>query len=102
MATTFDSDDESYQRWLAANPDGYVINTGRGKPPSYMVLHRARCRKISDYNKVAREGGFTERDLIKVCSMNLADLRNWVRQHGRTDGSFSGKCGLCKPCIGAG
>src|SRR4051794_20629624 len=97
MATIFDADDDPYQRWLAANPHGYVINTGRSMSPSYMVLHRARCAKIRDYNEMARKGGFTERDYIKVCSTDVNDLRDWVRQHGRPDGSFSRECSICNP-----
>jgi hypothetical protein len=97
MATVFDSGDGPYQDWLAANPDGYVINTVRSKSASYMVLHRARCSTIRNYTKMAGEGGFTERAYIKVCSTSVDDLRNWVRQHDRPDGSFSKECGHCKP-----
>lgn len=93
----FAKDDASYQAWLKQHPDGYVINTPRGKPASYMVLHTARCSKIGDYNKMARPGGFTERDYIKICATDVASLRAWVRRHGRPDGSFTSICSICKP-----
>jgi hypothetical protein len=97
MVTVFDGDDGGYHAWLAANPHGYVVNTGRGMSSSYMVLHRASCLTIGEYNETAREGGFTERAYIKVCSESIPDLRDWVRQHGRADGSFSSECGRCNP-----
>jgi hypothetical protein len=95
MATVFDNDDQAYQHWLAANPDGYVINTPRGMPASYMVLHHARCSTIRDYNQMAQQGGFTERQYVKICSPTVDDLREWVRQNGRPDGTFSSECSLC-------
>jgi hypothetical protein len=91
----FDSDDNAYQAWLAANPNGYVINTRRDFEPSYMVLHRASCRTIREYTDMAGEGGFTERDYVKVCAESVSALREWVRQHGRPEGTFSNECGFC-------
>src|SRR5437879_3046673 len=39
--------DHEYQRWLADNPNGFVLNTTRTHSPGYMVLHRASCPHIS-------------------------------------------------------
>jgi hypothetical protein len=98
----FDGDDDAYQAWLEDHPGGYVINTRRrpGFDPSLMVLHRASCRLIRDYNEMAQEGGFTERKYVKICSVSISALREWVRQHGRPDGSFSKECSHCNPCDG--
>lgn len=93
----FANDDASYLRWLARHPSGFVINTPRSKPSNYMVIHRASCPTISNYTKMAQPGGFTERDYIKICSANIPALRAWVKEHGRSDGSFSGTCGRCNP-----
>lgn len=93
----FDDDEAGYLDWLSRNPQGFVINTPRGRPTNYMVLHRATCRSISQYNRMARPGGFTERDYIKICAPDVAGLQDWTRQHGRSDGSFSQVCQLCKP-----
>jgi hypothetical protein len=95
MSILFDDNDHSYQRWLVANPHGYVINTRRRLSPSYMVLHRASCSSIRKYSSVALPGALTERSYVKVCAAGVADLRNWLRQHGRTDGAPSKECGLC-------
>jgi hypothetical protein len=33
----------------------------------------------------------------KVCASNIEQLKEWVRLHGRPDGSFSRVCKTCKP-----
>jgi hypothetical protein len=93
----FQNDDAAYLHWLAQHPRGFVINTPRGKPASYMVLHRATCASVGEYNRMARPGGFTERSYIKICAPDIESLRTWVRQHGRLDGSFSAHCSRCDP-----
>lgn len=95
-AQTF-SNDAEYQKWLADHPNGFVVNTGRAPSPKYMVLHRARCRYISDLVHEAEPGGFTERDYIKVAAVDLESLRDWVMTQGRPNGSFSSECSFCKP-----
>lgn len=95
MASIFDGNDEAYQAWIAANPDGWILNTRRNLTPSYMVLHSAQCSSIHNYNDMAQPGGFTERSFVKVCSTEIEDLRSWVRNHGRSDGSFSNECSHC-------
>jgi hypothetical protein len=85
-------DDETYFRWLAEHSEGYIVNTTRNKSPDYMILHRAFCQSISEYSSVAKPGGFTERDYIKVCSDQIEGLKDWVRQHGRPNGTFSSEC----------
>lgn len=94
----FNDDDDGYQRWLADHPNGYVVNTSRTISPTYMVLHRATCRSISEYKPQHAPGAFTERDFVKACADTVVDLRRWVRGHGRPDGSFtSDTCPQCKP-----
>jgi len=93
----FSENEKEFQAWLAQNPDGFVINTRRNRPPSYMVLHRATCSKIWEYNRMARPGGFTERNHIKICSSTKRNLSDWVKLNGRSDGSFSKRCSFCKP-----
>lgn len=96
-ANLFDGNDLLYQAWLQSNPQGFVINARRRLTPSYMVLHRASCSSIRRYRAAASDGAFTERDYIKVCDLKIESLRGWVREHGRSDGSFSNECGMCKP-----
>lgn len=73
-AQTFQNDAD-YQQWLAGHPDGFVVNTRRGSSPNYMVLHRARCRCVSDPIHEAGPGGFTERQFIKVAADDIESLR---------------------------
>ena len=94
-AEIFDRNDLTYQSWLKANSDGYVLNSRRTIDPSYLVLHRASCHFIKRYTSVVKDGAFTERGYIKICSSNLSSLRNWVKKQGRSDGSFSKECGYC-------
>ena len=91
----FDNDDNAYLAWLDHYLDGFVINTTRSRNASYMVLHRAGCPHISIPRKMVGPGGFTEREYIKICSINVESLRKWVRENGRRDGSFSSEC----PCV---
>ncbi len=100
MISEFDGNDNLYQAWLAAHPRGFVINTTRrpARRAAYMVLHRARCARISRYTQIARPpGAFTERDYVKVCAPTVEELRAWAKTHGRPDGSFSNECGFCNP-----
>ena len=95
MALIFDGNDEAYQAWIAANPDGWVLNARRSLTTRYMVLHSVQCSSIRTYNDMAQPGGFTERAFVKICSPEIEDLRSWVRIHGRPDGSFSKECSHC-------
>jgi hypothetical protein len=93
----FEGDDHAYLTWLNHHADGFVINTPRSRDVNYMVLHCATCFSISTYTRMARPGGFTERQYIKICGTTIESLRAWVRTHGRQDGSFSSECQNCRP-----
>jgi hypothetical protein len=95
----FDSDDSPYYRWLEMHPHGYVLNTSRGRSADHMVLHSAKCPHISQPLHESASGGFTERDYIKICADSIDALQEWVRAHGRPDGSFSSECQKCKPTV---
>ncbi len=98
MCVIFDDGDAPYLAWLDEHPDGYVLNRRRRSSDDYLVLHRATCWLISQYTRMARPGGFTERHYIKVCTDTLSKLHLYARTRGgRSDGSFSKKCGVCSP-----
>lgn len=97
MATEFAGDDAAYLDWLASHPGGFVLNVRSRPDPFYMVLHRATCRTISAIANEADFGGYTERAYRKICGDSIDELRGWARSHGRPDGSFSKRCGLCRP-----
>ena len=93
----FTNDDTLYRQWLTDNPHGFVINTNKGISSSYMVLHKATCSMVSKYKSNTPPGAFTKRDYVKVCAGDVDSLKEWAKVHGRSDGSFSGACGICKP-----
>ena len=90
----FSDDDYVYLGWLAANPDGFVVNVLRVAGPNYAVLHRATCRTIATGREVA---AYTERGYRKAVATDLHDLRTFARSIGRIDGSFPSVCGHCNP-----
>jgi hypothetical protein len=97
-AIEFNGDDIAYLDWLAHNPEGYVVNTARAMNPKYMVLHRASCTYIGKL-LTGEAGGITERGYVKICAPEVSQLQDWVKKHGRPDGSFSNVCGACRPNI---
>ena len=90
----FTDDDRGYLHWIMENPDGFVVNVGRGERPGYAVLHRSSCSSISSHRE---DGAYTARGYKKVVSDDIIKLREYVRSIGRVDGSFSKQCGRCQP-----
>ncbi|MFD5827306.1 hypothetical protein [Lentzea sp. NPDC060358] len=84
----FSNDDAGYQRWLAAHPDLYVLNTERTPRPSYLVLHRATCRTIT--GTPARGRQWTA-EYLKVCG-SRAELETFALNEV---GGAAQACGLC-------
>jgi len=91
----FVDDDAGYLAWLADHPTGLVLNLRRVADPSYVVLHRASCGSIKSARRLT--GAYTSRSYRKICSVGIGELTTAARREGRTDGSFSARCGLCKP-----
>lgn len=71
----FRDDDVGYLNWLAANPDGYVINIARGLSASAARVHRAGCWTINGQNP--HKGPWTG-SYVKVCAEKLADIEQWA------------------------
>jgi hypothetical protein len=78
--------DQAYTDWLAEHPNNFVLNTRSRHDPTYMVLHRASCWTISPFRKGTAPGAFTQSSYKKVCSDDIAELRQWVCVHGRREG----------------
>ena len=91
MITEFIDDDPGYIRWLAANPQGFVVNTYRQPNPSYLILHLATCRTIARTPARGKRWTF---DYAKVCAQDPAELRRWARE--RVGGTLV-SCGICNP-----
>jgi hypothetical protein len=84
----FIDDDSGYLDWLAANPQGYVINAARNPASADLVLHRARCGTIG--GRPARGDRWTG-DYVKYCG-ERAELEAFARDHLAGDPQ---PCGLC-------
>ncbi len=87
----FCDDDAGYLAWLAAHPDGYVINLRRSRNPSDARTHRASCRTISGQNP---RGGAWTRTYVKVCAEHLGRLETWAND---SFGQPITRCGTCRP-----
>jgi hypothetical protein len=91
----FQNKETEYQNWIASNPHGYVLTTTKDISISYMSLHRATCRTISQYMSNMANGAFTEKNYMKICSNNYGDLTDWIETQGGT--GFTKLCSKCSP-----
>ena len=93
----FIDDDLNYLSWVAAHPDGYVLNVRRSPDPRYVILHRANCKSIS--NEAHAPGAYTGRSYRKICLSSEAMLQAAAKREGRSDGTPSKRCGHCLPLV---
>ncbi|WP_243727371.1 hypothetical protein [Actinocrispum wychmicini] len=84
----FQDDDAGYERWLAAHPDLFVLNTARRPAPNYLMLHRATCRTIA--GTPARGNRWTG-DYIKFCGRRT-ELEEFAQAQV---GGTAFRCRLC-------
>jgi hypothetical protein len=87
----FRDDDTGYLTWLAAHPNGYVINISRSHTPTTSRLHHAHCRTINGQNP--HQGAWTG-PYVKVCAERLAELEQWATANVREP---IPPCGTCNP-----
>ncbi len=92
-AREFRDDDTGYLAWIAAHPNGYVINIARNHSVSAARLHLAHCRTISGQNP--HHGAWTG-PYVKVCAEQVMTVEAWVRDTLR---SPIPKCGICTPPV---
>ena len=78
MIIEFEPDDEKYLAWCKDHPDWFVLTSSKSLYPPHTVIHHASCEKITILKGNAKPGGFTERGYIKVGSICVDDLCNWV------------------------
>ena len=89
----FSEDDVSYLAWTEAHPNGFVLNVSRTPDPDYVVLHRASCKSISTDKRAP--GAYTGRGYRKICALSEGELRLAAKSEGRSDDTFSKRCGFC-------
>ena len=72
----FRHDDESYERWLRSNRDGFVVNARQRITPAYLRLHHAWCDRITVLRP--RATTWTGGEYVKVCAADRAELQRWL------------------------
>lgn len=87
----FKDDEQGYSAWLAANPDGFVLNVHRSLTPANARLHSSRCRTIRG---TPPRGTTWTGEYIKVCSPSRPDLDSWI---SRTVARPVPNCRVCAP-----
>jgi hypothetical protein len=87
--TVFRDDDDAFFAWLAANADGYFINTCRNPKPTYLVLHKPSCPHFTG-------GGSLHwtKEYVKACSTDRRALEDWALN------DIGGEVTLCRSCFG--
>lgn len=90
MIEVFDQEEDRYLAWVAAHPDGFVVNVDRNLNfPQYPMVHVATHGLISS----PKIGNFTSGAYIKICSTSLAELE----AHART--RYDRNLTHCKACM---
>jgi uncharacterized protein (TIGR00725 family) len=84
----FIDDDQGFQQWMTAHPQGYILNCHREPKATYLVLHTAQCWTL---NQLPEGGSSWTTMYRKVCSMDRAALIQWANHIG-------GQPKLCEHC----
>jgi hypothetical protein len=87
----FRDDDRGYLDWVAANPEGFVVNIRRALNPSDARVHRADCWTIA--GEPARGKSWTG-PYIRLCATELRELDSWATERFETRIE---RCGTCRP-----
>jgi hypothetical protein len=85
---TFDND-QAYLDWVAAHPNGFVVNSYNPPRASYLKLHHTTCKSITTNTR----GNWTK-DYSKICASHRHELEQWAQD--RFDTRLS-RCGICMP-----
>lgn len=94
MAYLFDKGDQEYFDWMNRNPDGFILNTGKGKKNSFFILHKSNCFHITK-SKLYDDRAYTMKDWVKVASNNVEKIVDFCRKNRER---FNGEFDLCKTC----
>ena len=96
MATIFDKGDEEYFYWMNSNPDGFILNTGKGSNTSVFFLHKSGCMHITESDGFD-SGAYTMRGFVKIGSNAVSELVEYcLAEKSNFNGGFK-YCKSCKP-----
>jgi len=94
MKQVFNKGDKEYFDWMDNNPDGYILNTTKGKDTSYFVLHKSNCTHITKYDSLD-DKAYTMRSYIKIASNDANEIIAYCYKH---KAKFTGYVKICKTC----
>ena len=97
-AIEFIGSDAKYFSWLKDNENGFVLNTTRRTSKNYYVLHTAKCLHISTTGGL-KDGAYTERLYIKVCSNDIAGIKQWLHDNRPNVATSIYECKRCNPSL---
>lgn len=76
----FINDDEGYLKWVAANPNGFIVNIDEpNSTKDYPKVHRASHKSMS----TSARSNYTTGQYFKVCSNNIESLKDWSQREYR-------------------
>lgn len=106
-ARLFRDDDRGYADWVAANPDGYVLNIPRSLTSREARMHAASCKSLARSIQEWQSGrGRLTAQWVKVCGHSLDELHAWLAEPGQDARSpatsSSSPVALCQVCLPAG
>ena len=96
MALLFNKGDEEYFKWMQSNPNGYILNTGKGNRTSAFILHKSNCTHITESKNFDGQA-FTMKDWVKIASNDITEIIEFCRKNkNKFIGEFK-VCSTCKP-----
>jgi len=90
---TFAGDDGDWRRWMAAHPEGFVLNRPRTTRATAMTLHRVGCPALGQLSG-GGNGAAPATTTPKVCAGNAGSLVAWSRARGEGEPV---PCRRCRP-----
>lgn len=94
MAILFNKGDKEYFSWMNSNPNGFILNTGKGNRTSVFILHQSNCTHITEYESFD-DKAYTMKDWVKVGSNDVSKIVKFCHANKK---KFKGEFNLCKSC----
>ncbi len=89
-----EGNDQAYFDWMRENPNGFVLNTGRGENHSFFMIHRSGCSHISPFSQYDDQA-YTGKGWIKIVSDDVSEIIDYCKANKK---KFTGDIRICKSC----
>lgn len=94
MSILFNKGDKEYFSWMLANPNGFILNTGKGNRTSAFILHKSNCPHITESGNFD-DKAYTMNDWVKFASNDTSEIVKFCQENKL---KFNGEFKLCKTC----